>query len=172
MFIKAFTDGSCKGNPGIGGWGFVMYSYRNVNKDPIIFKSYGGSKKTTNNEMELKAIYECLMFCPLGCKAEIYSDSTYVIGGLTNTKELTKIRKPYRGWMRGWIYNDKEGEDRYWKTKKNPKNAEIWKDIDKIIIEHFEYNSEINVGWIKGHSNNEGNDIADFLANIYPNDNS
>lgn len=135
--IIIYTDGGCRGNPGIGGWG-VLFSYKGKQK-----KLKGSAKETTNNKMELIAAIKGLE----NIKSErisidLYTDSKYVIQGINN-------------WIDKWRLNN-------WKTsnKKSVKNVDLWQRLDEL-------NSKYNVSWhwVKGHSNNFGNDIADSLAN-------
>lgn len=113
-------DGACSGNPGPGGW---AYAY--ISNGKIEYKS-GGSKKTTNNIMELKAFIEVLNLSP----RIIYSDSTYVVNGTLS-------------WLDGWNKNN-------WitSTKQPVKNLELWKEIYKIKKEK----GKLDIRWIKGHS--------------------
>ena len=136
MTIKVYTDGACSGNPGLGGWGVVIL----INdKEPVYLS--GGSKQTTNNQMELTAAIEALKFLPINSKIIIFTDSKYVKEGI----EL-------------WIINWKKNG---WKTKsKKPvKNKDLWKKLDGLINKH-----SIKWSWVKGHSGNEQNEKADELA--------
>jgi len=142
MEIKIYTDGACIGNPGPGGWAAIIII---ENKKKEIF---GGEKLTTNNRMELTAAIKALEFCntheekQLTLKQiKIYTDSTYLKEGITV-------------WINNWEKNN-------WKTsdKKNVKNVDLWKklkDLAKL--------NEIEWIWIKGHSENSMNELADKLA--------
>jgi ribonuclease HI len=137
--IVIYTDGACKSNPGPGGWGYYAVfkgGYR---------ESFGGTKHTTNNAMELTAAIKALQFCLdefQGHNIIIYTDSNYVKQGITS-------------WVSGWIRNG-------WRTAngKPVKNKVLWMALNK-------YNSTLAVEWrwVKGHSGNPGNERADSLAN-------
>ena len=142
MRIKIYTDGACIGNPGPGGWAAIILSGNN--KKEI----FGGEKLTTNNRMELTAAIKALEYFaePEGKKSTlkqiiIYTDSTYVKEGITV-------------WINIWEKNN-------WKTadKKSVKNIDLWKKL-KVLVE----SSQIEWKWIKGHSKNQMNDLADELA--------
>ena len=142
MKTKIYTDGACVGNPGPGGWAAIIL---NENGKKEIF---GGEKLTTNNRMELTATIKALEYCAAGegkqptlMQIEIYTDSIYVKEGITV-------------WINNWEKNN-------WKTsdKKNVKNVDLWKKL-KELSNSF----DIKWHWIKGHSNNPMNDLADELA--------
>ena len=135
--IKIYTDGACSGNPGKGGWGAVLiYS----NKDEEKYLS-GADKLTTNNKMELTATIESLKLIKKPNEIEIYTDSQYVKNGISL-------------WIINWKNNG-------WKTasKKPVANKELWIELDKIVQFH-----NVTWFWIKGHSGNHYNEIADQLA--------
>lgn len=131
-----YTDGACRGNPGPGGWGVFM-SFGSNTKE-----MFGGDAKTTNNKMELTAAIEGLKALSRSCDVKLYTDSTYVLKGITE-------------WMPNW-------KKRNWKTaaKKPVQNVELWLELDEAIQRH-----EIEWCWVKGHSGDPGNDKADELAN-------
>lgn len=134
--IEIYTDGACSGNPGKGGWGALLIS--GENKKEIS----GAEKETTNNRMELTAPIEALKLVKRPCKIKLYSDSAYLVNAFVN----------------GWIYNwQKNG----WKTadKKDVKNRDLWEQIYKFTQIH-------DIEWIKvkGHSDNEYNNLCDKLA--------
>ncbi|MCT4552724.1 MAG: ribonuclease HI [Alphaproteobacteria bacterium] len=133
--IKIYTDGACSGNPGIGGWGAILI-YGNKEKEIS-----GGNPETTNNQMELTAVIEALKILKKDCQIELYTDSKYVMDGITK-------------WIHNWQKNN-------WKTaaKKPVKNKELWQDLVKETSKH-----EINWNWIKGHNGDKYNEIADTLA--------
>ena len=142
MKIKIYTDGACVGNPGPGGWAAVILSEEG--KKEI----FGGEKLTTNNRMELTATIKALEHCAenkekqLSFKQiEIFTDSSYVKDGITL-------------WINNWEKNN-------WKTadKKNVKNIDLWKRLKDLSK-----SSTIEWNWIKGHSNDPMNDLADKLA--------
>jgi len=133
--IKIYTDGSCIGNPGPGGWAAIIL---NGDKQNIIS---GKKKNTTNNQMELMAAIKALVFLKKKQKIRIYTDSNYVKEGITN-------------WIKIWEKNN-------WKTadKKNVKNVDLWKKLKELVK-----SNKIEWNWIKGHSNEPMNDLADELA--------
>jgi len=134
--LSIYTDGACRGNPGPGGWGAVLI-YRDSQKE-----LFGGADNTTNNRMELQAAIEGLRALKRGCELTLYTDSQYVRQGITD-------------WIDGW-------KKRGWKTaaKKPVKNADLWQALDLETQRH-----SINWVWVKGHAGNEGNELADQLAN-------
>jgi ribonuclease HI len=103
---------------------------------------YGGEQETTNNRMELMAAIQALEILKYPCRIKLYSDSKYVLQGITE-------------WMANW-------KKRGWKTaaKKPVKNEDLWRRLDEVMQKHT-----INWTWVKGHSGNIGNEKADQLAN-------
>ena len=134
--VKIYTDGACRGNPGPGGWGASL-RFNGHRKD-----LYGSEAQTTNNRMELMAVIEGLNALSRNCDVCIYTDSKYVLDGITK-------------WMANWKKNG-------WKTaaKKPVKNVELWKSLDAALQNH-----QVEWQWVKGHSGDEGNECADTLAN-------
>lgn len=134
--VEIYTDGACRGNPGPGGWGAVLM-YGDEVKEIC-----GGEANTTNNRMELMAAIQALASLKRECELTLYTDSQYVRKGITE-----------------WITNWKK---RQWQTaaKKPVKNADLWKLLDGEVARH-----KINWVWVKGHAGNEGNELADQLAN-------
>ncbi|TGN41611.1 ribonuclease HI [Marinobacter confluentis] len=134
--VVIYTDGACKGNPGPGGWGAVLF-YGNARK-----LLHGGEAGTTNNRMELMAAIQGLKALRRSCRVELYTDSQYVRKGITE-------------WMQGWKKNG-------WKTaaKKPVKNEDLWRQLDEEFARH-----KVNWHWVKGHSGDPGNELADELAN-------
>jgi len=135
--VVIYTDGACKGNPGPGGWG-VLLRYGGACK-----KLHGGEALTTNNRMKLMAAIQGLRVLKRACEVELYTDSQYVRKGITE-------------WMTGWKRNG-------WKNsaKKPVKNADLWQALDAEAARH-----KINWHWVKGHSGDPGNEMADELANL------
>ena len=133
--IKIYTDGSCIGNPGKGGWAAIIII--NDKKTQMT----GSQKNTTNNQMELLAPIKALNKIPRGSKIQIFTDSKYVKSGITE-----------------WIHNWKKNG---WKTanKQSVKNKELWTELD-LLNEKF----EIKWSWVKGHSTDKLNSEVDFLA--------
>jgi ribonuclease HI len=134
--VEMWTDGACKGNPGVGGWGVWMRSGGHERE------LFGGEKLTTNNQMELQAVIEGLKALTKPCAVTLHVDSSYVMNGM-------------KTWIAGWKKNG-------WKTsaKKPVKNVELWQALDAEVERH-----EIVWVWVKGHSGDVGNDRADELAN-------
>jgi len=134
--VRIFTDGACKGNPGPGGWGAVLYY--GVKQKQI----FGGEKVTTNNRMELMAAIQALAILKHPCTVTLTTDSQYVRKGISE-------------WIKGWKRNG-------WKTsaKKPVKNADLWQMLDEQSQQH-----NIDWRWVKGHSGHPDNELADDLAN-------
>ena len=133
--IKIYTDGSCIGNPGNGGWAAIIM----INGKKTNIK--GGEKNATNNQMELLAPIKALNKIPKGSKVQIFTDSKYVKSGITE-----------------WIYNWKKNG---WKTanKQPVKNKELWTALDELSNEF-----EIEWSWVKAHSTDELNNEVDLIA--------
>jgi len=134
--IKIYTDGACKGNPGVGGWGaIIMQSEKNI-------ELFGGENETTNNRMELMAVIMALKEISSNLELTIYTDSTYVQKGISE-------------WIKNWKVNN-------WRSssKKPVKNKDLWIELDEAVGLR-----KINWEWVKGHAGNEGNEKADELAN-------
>ena len=134
--IQIFTDGACKGNPGIGGWG-VLIKYSDISNE-----LKGFQPETTNNRMELIAVIEGLKIIQEGTDIQLITDSQYVKNGINQ-------------WIVNWKNNG-------WKTasKKPVKNIDLWKELDELV-----QNYNIEGKWVKGHSGHPGNERADQLAN-------
>lgn len=135
--VELFTDGACSGNPGPGGWGFLL---RHPKTGKSIERS-GGDRMTTNNRMELAAVIEGLSVLTRPSVVELYSDSQYVLNGL-------------KQWMAGW---KKKG----WKTasKQPVKNVDLWKRLDELKDGH-----DIRFHWVRGHAGHPENERVDDLA--------
>ena len=133
--IKIYTDGSCIGNPGNGGWAAIIII------DEKKTKIKGSKKDTTNNQMELIAPIKALSKIPKGSKVQIFTDSKYVKSGITE-----------------WIHNWKKNG---WKTtnKQPVKNKELWTELD-YLTDKF----EIKWSWVKAHSIDELNNEVDLIA--------
>jgi ribonuclease HI len=135
MKVEIYTDGACSGNPGPGGWGALL-RYGAVEKE-----LNGGEVETTNNRMEMMAVIESLKALKKSCHVDLYTDSVYVMDGVTK-------------WMDGW-------KARGWKTaaKKPVKNQDLWERIDSEISRHT-----VVWHWVKGHAGHPENERADELA--------
>ena len=134
--VTLYTDGACSGNPGPGGWGAILI-YKDIRKEMS-----GGDKETTNNKMELTAAIEGLSALKEPCRVQLYSDSKYLIDGIT------------KGWARSW-------RAKGWKKSdgKPALNVDLWEKI----LELDEYH-EIEYIWVKGHAGNPNNERCDRLA--------
>ena len=133
--VENFTDGSCRGNPGPGGWGAIL---RSGSTEKELF---GGEAATTNNKMELTAVIRALEALRQPSKVSLYTDSQYVQKGISE-------------WIHGWKRNG-------WKTadKKPVKNIDLWQRLDQAIQAH-----QVQWRWIKGHAGHPENERADALA--------
>jgi ribonuclease HI len=133
--IKIYTDGSCLGNPGDGGWAAI------INDDGKILKISGSEKSTTNNKMELMAPISALKRINKDKKIEIYTDSKYVKLGITE-------------WIHKWTENN-------WQTskKQDVKNKKLWVELYGLTKSF-----QINWIWVKAHAGNALNEEVDSLA--------
>lgn len=134
--VEIWTDGACKGNPGVGGWGALLRYGRH--EKPMC----GGERETTNNRMEMMAVIRALQALREPCQVTLHTDSQYVMKGITE-------------WMPNWKRRD-------WRTadKKPVKNADLWQQLDTEVGRH-----EVSWRWVKGHAGDPGNERADELAN-------
>ena len=138
--FKAYTDGACSGNPGVGGWGAVLLAEKN-NKIIKRKEISGGEVDTTNNQMELIAAIETLKALKKYTEICIITDSNYVKKGITE-------------WLPSWKKNN-------WKTssKKEVKNRKLWEELEELVNRN-----KVDWLWVKGHAGNIENERADFLA--------
>ena len=134
--VTIYTDGGCRGNPGPGGWGAVLLWGAHR-------KELNGSEAlTTNNRMELLAAIKGLKFLNRDVAVRLYTDSQYVKQGITQ-------------WIRGWKKNG-------WQTasKQPVKNKDLWQELDQLMSRY-----RVSWHWVKGHSGDPMNELADRLAN-------
>jgi len=142
--LKIYTDGGCSGNPGPGGWAYVIVK-QTFQGEQIITQDKGGEKDTTNNRMELTAVIMALRALKTTDntprQATVYTDSQYVQKGITE-------------WIHTWKRNA-------WRTadKKPVKNQDLWIELDSIASEFPLYWE-----WIKGHAGNEYNELCDAMT--------
>ena len=134
--VTIYTDGSCSGNPGNGGWGAIlMHAGRKKELS-------GGERETTNNRMELMAAIMALKQLKVPCNVDLYSDSAYMVNAFN------------LGWVNTWKANGYRGSD-----KKQIKNLELWLELFKLTEIH-----NVNFIKVKGHADNEFNNRCDQLA--------
>ncbi len=134
--VTLYTDGACSGNPGPGGWGAIL-EWGGVEKELS-----GGESATTNNRMELTAVIEGLSALKEPCIVELYSDSKYVIDGLS------------KGWAASWQKNGWRKAD-----KKPALNPDLWERLLSLTQKHI-----LHYHWVKGHADNPKNNRCDELA--------
>lgn len=135
--VELYTDGACSGNPGPGGWGALL-RYKGTEKELS-----GAEPETTNNRMELMAAIEGLKAIKRPCPVTLYTDSKYVLQGVTE-------------WMSAW-------KTRGWKTadKKPVKNQDLWMALDEQVNRH-----QVTWQWVKGHNGHIENERVDELARM------
>ena len=142
--LKIYTDGGCSGNPGPGGWAYVII-INTFQGENIIAENKGSQKETTNNRMELTAVIEALRALKkindVPRQVSVYTDSQYVQKGITE-------------WIRNWKRNS-------WRTSdKTPvKNKDLWVEIDSLTVDFV-----INWEWVRGHAGNEYNERCDRMT--------
>jgi ribonuclease HI len=138
--VILYTDGACSGNPGPGGWGFIL---RHPKSGKSMERS-GGAANTTNNQMELTAVIQGLKVLTRPTSVEIVSDSKYVLKGLSE-------------WLPSWKIN---GWQRRENGKLKPiKNVELWRELDVLAGKH-----KVTLTHVKGHSGHSDNERCDKLA--------
>jgi ribonuclease HI len=138
--VYLYTDGACSGNPGPGGWAFVL-------KHPTSGKEKegsGGERETTNNRMEMLAVIKGLESLTRTTKIEVVSDSTYVLKGLLEWAPKWKLN--------GWRRKSKKGFEEV-------KNVDLWKRLDELVAQHY-----VRVKHVRGHSGHPENERCDVLA--------
>ena len=134
--VTLYTDGACSGNPGVGGWGAVLI-YNGVEK-----RISGADGSTTNNRMEMTAVIEGLNCLKEPCEVDVYSDSAYTVNAFL------------QGWVFGWAKNGFKKAD-----NKPVLNEDLWRNLLALSNIH-----KLNFIKVKGHADNEYNNICDKLA--------
>lgn len=138
--VSLFTDGACSGNPGPGGWAFILRCLATGKE----LERSDGEPQTTNNQMELMAVIRGLEALKEPCDVTLYADSSYVLQGMSS-------------WMKGW-------KSRGWKRKDGSrlvpvKNVELWQRLDELMQRH-----EVQFEHVKGHAGHIENERCDSLA--------
>jgi ribonuclease HI len=134
--VRLYADGSCHGNPGPGGWAAIL-EYEGREREIV-----GAMRATTNNQMELTAVLEGLRALREPCRVEVYTDSRYVVDGMTSWLKSWK--------QRGWLTAD----------KKPVKNSDLWRALDGEAGRH-----QTSWHWVRGHNGHPQNERCDALAN-------
>lgn len=140
--VDIYTDGSCKGNPGPGGWEAIL-TYEKPNGEVCTKELTGYNISTTNNQMELTAVIEGLKALKCYCDVTVYSDSKYVVDAVN------------KGWLFSWKKNSWKKSD-----KKSVKNIELWEELLLLLAAGH----NVHFTWVKGHDGNFYNERCDFLA--------
>ena len=136
--VTVYTDGACRGNPGVGGWGAVLV-YKGIEKELS-----GADPSTTNNRMELTAAIEGLSALREPCKVTLYSDSKYVVDAFL------------LGWVESWrAAGWRRGKDKL-------KNPDLWEKLYALTEIH-----EVDFIWVKGHAGHDYNERCDTLATSF-----
>jgi ribonuclease HI len=135
--VEIYTDGACRGNPGPGGWAALLVAGKE-RKEVL-----GSEALTTNNRMELMAAIGGLGALKRRCAVKLYTDSKYVLQGVTEWLPNWKAR--------GWLTS----------ARQPVKNQDLWQLLDAAVS-----GQDIEWHWVKGHSGHEGNEYVDQLANI------
>jgi ribonuclease HI len=138
--VLLFTDGACSGNPGPGGWAYILKH----GASGKVVEKWGGERETTNNRMELQAAIEGLSALKRACYVELFTDSEYVRKGLSE-------------WMAGWKKNGWRKREKG--TLKPIKNADLWQQLDELVARH-----RLKFTRVAGHSGHPENDRCDELA--------
>ena len=135
--VDLYTDGACLGNPGPGGWAYILRDRKTANEK----ENSGGEPSTTNNRMELIAVIQGLKALDQPTTVHLCADSQYVLHGI-------------RDWMPNW-------KKRNWRTaaRKPVANADLWKTLDELIQYH-----DVHVEWTRGHAGHTENERCDQLA--------
>lgn len=138
--VSIYTDGSCLGNPGPGGWAAIL----RLDGTPHERELSGGYARTTNNRMELRAVLFALSALREPCAVALYTDSQYVCHAVE------------KGWLWGW-------KKRGWvKSDKKPvKNVDLWRQLPPLLQQH-----EVRLHWLRGHAGHPENERCDELARL------
>ncbi len=136
--IHIFTDGSCLGNPGPGGWACILRQVDNAREKEFS----GGFKGTTNNRMEILAVIEGLERLNYACRVEVFSDSQYVCNAIE------------KRWLQSWKRNNWRKAD-----KKPVKNKDLWERMSPLLAKH-----KVTFHWVRGHVGHVENERCDVLA--------
>jgi ribonuclease HI len=137
--VLLFTDGACIGNPGPGGWAFLL-------RHPASGRSKegsGGEHATTNNRMEITAVIRGLEALKCPTKVTLFSDSEYVVNAITD-------------WIPRW---KQFGWKRTMKAKTTVKNVDLWRRLDELLVQH-----QVTAKWVRGHDGHKENERCDQLA--------
>jgi ribonuclease HI len=133
--VELFADGACSGNPGPGGWGFLLRKAGHEREGS------GGEPATTNNRMEILAVIRGLEALKKPCRVRLFSDSRYVVQAIAD------------GWIAGW-------KKRGWRRKGGELlNVDLWKRLDELLSVH-----EVRASWVEGHAGHPENERVDRLA--------
>jgi len=134
--ITIYTDGACSGNPGPGGWAYIILDDEGNKSD------FGFVEDTTNQRMELYAAIMAILAVDKVSNIKIISDSQYLVKGMNE-------------WIHGWKRRNWVGSN-----GKVVKNLDLWKKLDALVSVH----KSVEFEWVKGHSGHEENDIVDSMA--------
>jgi ribonuclease HI len=138
--VELYTDGACSGNPGPGGWAFIL-------RHPATGKELeqsGGERESTNNRMELTAVVRGLSALKRPTRVELFTDSVYVGKGISE-------------WMPKWKANGWRRKDG--KRWVEVKNEDLWRELDRLLVRHH-----VKYTRVAGHSGHAENDRVDELA--------
>ncbi|HVV99886.1 MAG TPA: ribonuclease HI [Planctomycetaceae bacterium] len=139
-FVQLFTDGACKGNPGPGGWAYILRHPATSTEREVS----GGAADTTNNQMEMQAVIEGLQALKRRSRVEVITDSTYVAKGSIE-------------WLPGWKRNGwRRREGKSWKPVKN---EDLWRKLDELLARH-----QVEFTLVRGHTGHPENERCDELA--------
>ncbi len=136
--VHLYTDGSCLGNPGPGGWGAILRLVIDGQEKEFS----GGFDKTTNNRMEIMAVLEGLRQLKEPCLVDVFSDSQYVCNAIQ------------KKWLAGWRKNQWRKAD-----KKPVKNKDLWEALWPLLVQH-----QVTFHWVRGHAGHAENERCDVLA--------